>query len=139
VVRDSSSTFNVTPDAEAPPERGDAPEWEQWPGALADLVLRPEGLHSTPCYSPFTDRGEDPATWSSPVVTLLCRRNRPHTPPGPRSPSAGGVTLIGATTHFVTVDLDEGPVIEQDVARVGIATPHLSWSPAHEPEISRGL
>jgi formyltetrahydrofolate deformylase len=29
-----------------------------------------------------------------------------------------GVKLIGATAHFVTVDLDEGPIIEQDVARV---------------------
>ena len=30
-----------------------------------------------------------------------------------------GVKLIGATAHFVTTDLDEGPIIEQDVARVG--------------------
>jgi formyltetrahydrofolate deformylase len=30
-----------------------------------------------------------------------------------------GVKLIGATAHFVTPDLDEGPIIEQDVARVG--------------------
>ena len=29
-----------------------------------------------------------------------------------------GVKLIGATAHFVTSDLDEGPIIEQDVARV---------------------
>lgn len=29
-----------------------------------------------------------------------------------------GVKLIGATAHFVTADLDEGPIIEQDVARV---------------------
>ncbi|MQQ99941.1 formyltetrahydrofolate deformylase [Glaciimonas soli] len=29
-----------------------------------------------------------------------------------------GVKLIGATAHFVTGDLDEGPIIEQDVARV---------------------
>ncbi len=29
-----------------------------------------------------------------------------------------GVKLIGATAHFVTEDLDEGPIIEQDVARV---------------------
>jgi formyltetrahydrofolate deformylase len=32
-----------------------------------------------------------------------------------------GVKLIGATAHFVTPDLDEGPIIEQDVARVGHA------------------
>lgn len=29
-----------------------------------------------------------------------------------------GVKLIGATAHFVTPELDEGPIIEQDVARV---------------------
>ncbi len=29
-----------------------------------------------------------------------------------------GVKIIGATAHYVTADLDEGPIIEQDVARV---------------------
>jgi formyltetrahydrofolate deformylase len=29
-----------------------------------------------------------------------------------------GVKLIGATAHYVTADLDEGPILEQDVARV---------------------
>ena len=29
-----------------------------------------------------------------------------------------GVKLIGATAHYVTANLDEGPIIEQDVARV---------------------
>lgn len=29
-----------------------------------------------------------------------------------------GVKLIGATSHYVTKDLDEGPIIEQDVTRV---------------------
>jgi formyltetrahydrofolate deformylase len=28
------------------------------------------------------------------------------------------VKLIGATAHYATVDLDEGPIIEQDVVRV---------------------
>jgi formyltetrahydrofolate deformylase len=31
---------------------------------------------------------------------------------------ARGVKLIGATAHYVTADLDEGPIIEQDVIRV---------------------
>jgi formyltetrahydrofolate deformylase len=31
------------------------------------------------------------------------------------------VKLIGATSHYVTADLDEGPIIEQDVARVSHA------------------
>lgn len=32
-----------------------------------------------------------------------------------------GVKLVGATAHFVTSDLDEGPIIEQNVVRVGHA------------------
>jgi formyltetrahydrofolate deformylase len=36
-----------------------------------------------------------------------------------------GVKLIGATAHYVTPELDEGPIIEQEVARV---------SHAHTPE-----
>jgi formyltetrahydrofolate deformylase len=38
---------------------------------------------------------------------------RPH-----RQAHDRGVKLIGATAHYVTADLDEGPIIEQDVARV---------------------
>src|SRR3954449_1615813 len=34
---------------------------------------------------------------------------------------ARGVKLIGATAHYVTEDLDEGPIIEQDVIRVSHA------------------
>jgi formyltetrahydrofolate deformylase len=32
-----------------------------------------------------------------------------------------GVKLIGATAHYVTTDLDEGPIIEQDVERISHA------------------
>ena len=35
-----------------------------------------------------------------------------------RQAHARGVKLIGATSHFVTEDLDEGPIIAQDVAHV---------------------
>ena len=38
--------------------------------------------------------------------------------PSPTSQARRGVKLIGATAHYVTEDLDEGPIIEQDVARV---------------------
>ncbi|AEC20575.1 formyltetrahydrofolate deformylase [Pusillimonas sp. T7-7] len=31
---------------------------------------------------------------------------------------ARGVKIIGATAHYVTADLDEGPIIEQDIERV---------------------
>ena len=32
-----------------------------------------------------------------------------------------GVKLVGATAHYVTGDLDEGPIIEQDIARISHA------------------
>jgi len=35
-----------------------------------------------------------------------------------RQAHARGVKLIGATAHFVTTELDEGPIIEQNVTRV---------------------
>ena len=35
-----------------------------------------------------------------------------------RQAHARGVKLVGATAHYVTPDLDEGPIIEQDVIRV---------------------
>ena len=31
---------------------------------------------------------------------------------------ARGVKLVGATAHYVTEDLDQGPIIDQDVARI---------------------
>ncbi len=34
---------------------------------------------------------------------------------------AKGVKIIGATAHYVTADLDEGPIIEQDIERVNHA------------------
>ena len=36
---------------------------------------------------------------------------------------ARGVKLVGATAHYVTPDLDEGPIIEQDVIRVNHTLP----------------
>lgn len=42
-----------------------------------------------------------------------------------------GVKIIGATAHFVTADLDEGPIIEQDVA-------HVSHTATPEEMIARG-
>ncbi len=37
-----------------------------------------------------------------------------------------GVKMIGATAHYATNDLDEGPIIEQDVARVSHASNPVS-------------
>ena len=45
-----------------------------------------------------------------------------------------GVKLIGATAHYVTADLDEGPIVEQEVARVGHA-----HSPAALAAVGRDL
>jgi formyltetrahydrofolate deformylase len=45
-----------------------------------------------------------------------------------------GVKLIGATAHFVTADLDEGPIIEQAVERVS----HIN-SPEEMAEIGRDI
>jgi formyltetrahydrofolate deformylase len=47
---------------------------------------------------------------------------------------ARGVKLIGATAHYVTADLDEGPIIEQDVIRVD-----HSLSPAGLTEAGRDV
>jgi formyltetrahydrofolate deformylase len=46
----------------------------------------------------------------------------------------GGVKVIGATAHFVTHELDEGPIIEQTVSRVG-----HSADPEQIASISRDL
>lgn len=45
-----------------------------------------------------------------------------------------GVKLIGATAHFVTSDLDEGPIIEQQVERVGHA-----YTPEALAEVGRDV
>ncbi|MBV9096434.1 MAG: formyltetrahydrofolate deformylase, partial [Frankiaceae bacterium] len=45
-----------------------------------------------------------------------------------------GVKLIGATAPYVTADLDEGPIVEQEVARVGHA-----HSPAALAAVGRDL
>ena len=46
-----------------------------------------------------------------------------------------GVKLIGATAHYVTPELDEGPIIEQDVARVDHALePEALATAGHDVE-----
>lgn len=48
---------------------------------------------------------------------------------------ARGVKLIGATAHYVTADLDEGPIIEQDVQRVDHSlTPEQLATVGHDIE-----
>ncbi len=45
-----------------------------------------------------------------------------------------GVKIIGATAHYVTTDLDEGPIIEQDVQRV-----HHEHTPDQLVELGRDV
>ena len=48
---------------------------------------------------------------------------------------ARGVKLIGATAHYVTADLDEGPIIEQMVERVDHSfTPEMLTAIGRETE-----
>jgi formyltetrahydrofolate deformylase len=49
---------------------------------------------------------------------------------------ARGVKLIGATAHYVTSDLDEGPIIEQDVERVTHAD-HIADLVAQGEDVER--
>ena len=50
-----------------------------------------------------------------------------------------GVKLIGATAHFVTSDLDEGPIIEQNVVRVDHSRSTLELVAIGQDEESRTL
>ena len=56
-----------------------------------------------------------------------------------RQAHARGVKLIGATAHFVTSDLDEGPIIEQNVVRVDHTRTPLELMAIGEDEESRTL
>ena len=55
-------------------------------------------------------------TASSTSTTRSCRRSSDRKPY--HQAKERGVKLIGATAHYATADLDEGPIIEQDVARI---------------------
>ncbi|WP_188718007.1 formyltetrahydrofolate deformylase [Agrococcus terreus] len=56
-----------------------------------------------------------------------------------RQAHARGVKLIGATAHFVTPDLDEGPIIEQEVVRVDHAATPAQLIAIGQDEESRTL
>jgi formyltetrahydrofolate deformylase len=56
-----------------------------------------------------------------------------------RQAHARGVKLIGATAHFVTSDLDEGPIIEQNVVRVDHAQSPAQLMAIGQDEESRTL
>lgn len=56
-----------------------------------------------------------------------------------RQAHARGVKLVGATAHFVTTDLDEGPIIEQNVRRVDHADSVAELQSMGQDEESRTL
>jgi len=56
-----------------------------------------------------------------------------------RQAHARGVKLIGATAHFVTPDLDEGPIIEQNVVRVDHTSTPQQLMATGQDEESRTL
>lgn len=56
-----------------------------------------------------------------------------------RQAHARGVKLVGATAHFVTTDLDEGPIIEQNVRRVDHAQTVAELQSMGQDEESRTL
>lgn len=56
-----------------------------------------------------------------------------------RQAHARGVKLIGATAHFVTSDLDEGPIIEQNVVRVDHSRTSTELMAIGQDEESRTL
>ena len=61
-------------------------------------------------------RGHLSAAASSTSTIRFCRHSWA---PGPITrPFERGVKLIGATSHYVTEVLDDGPIIEQDVVRI---------------------
>ena len=79
-----------------------------------DRPDRARPLHADPVAATSSARYPDRA--SSTSTTRSCRPSaaaRPYHQAHER-----GVKLIGATAHYATVDLDEGPIIEQDVIRV---------------------
>jgi formyltetrahydrofolate deformylase len=53
---------------------------------------------------------------SSTSTTASCPASSAPSPT--TRPTQRGVKLIGATCHYVTADLDQGPIIEQDVIRI---------------------
>ena len=112
------------------------------PGRVGRACLRPPaGRRATPRWrrKPRSPRWSTASgsTWSSsPATCRSCRRRWPSGSPGrvinihhsflPSFVGARpyhqaherGVKLIGATAHYVTAELDAGPIIEQDVERV---------------------
>jgi formyltetrahydrofolate deformylase len=56
-----------------------------------------------------------------------------------RQAHARGVKIIGATAHFVTSDLDEGPIIEQNIVRVDHSHSPASLVSIGQDEESRTL
>ena len=79
---------------------------------LADVDLVVLARYMQILSADFLERLSAPTSTST---TRSCRRSRGE--PYDRALERG-VKVIGATAHYVTAVLDDGPIIEQDVARV---------------------
>ena len=106
--------FHHVPFAKDPAERG--PSFEKV-RALVD-AHNPRRRGSCPIHAGaarITVRATGPGARST-FTTASCRRS--SVPAPYHQAFARGVKLIGATCHYVTAELDAGPIIEQDVIRV---------------------
>ncbi len=85
---------------------------------LLDLVAQHDATSSSSpatCRCSPTTRAGHCGPGPSTSTTRSCRvQGRQALPPGVRP----RVKLVGATAHYVTPDLDEGPIIEQEVIRI---------------------
>ena len=95
------------------------PSREQAEGRLLDLI---DSRRITSWCSPGTCASLSPAICAKLTGRIInihhsflpsFRGVRPH-----HQAHEHGVKVIGATAHYVTAELDEGPIIEQEVARV---------------------
>ena len=100
-----------------PVEAGNKAEAErQATRAAARAQDRPGGAGPVHAGALAGVRGPLSRSGSSTSTTRSCRRSSGRSPY--HRAFERGVKLIGATSHYVTEDLDEGPIIEQDVVRV---------------------
>ena len=89
---------------------------------IADSAALARARRSTWSCSPATCKSSHLNSWtrfagpSSISITPSCRPSRAPSPY--RQAHDRGVKIIGATAHYVTAELDAGPIIHQDVAHV---------------------
>ena len=115
-LRDVAEFYGVPSTTSRSPRRPRRPPrpscWGWWTHSTSSWWCWPATCRSSPppCASGCTGASSTSTTRSLPSF----KGARPYAQAHER-----GVKLIGATAHYVTADLDEGPIIEQDVTRAG--------------------